>query len=106
MAPSTNEGGYHVENAPTIPVSQPVNLPVSKPQPVLPSAININELFQKLVATGIVTTSASTEIPPAVETPAPKPPPPTPKYVPTPTKKEGLAAVRPVLFAKPETLKM
>lgn len=104
MEPSSNEGGYQVENATAPVVTQPtshLNLPMTTSQPAFTPTININELFQKLVATGIVTTAA-------VEKPVVQHHPPphisTSRF--SAPKKEVSGIIRPVTFNRPETLKM
>lgn len=72
-------------------------LPPIAPQPVQTAPLNINELLQKLVETGIVTTTAS-EQPPATVLPPELPA----KTVP----KKSLTSIRPVTFSRPETLKV
>jgi pre-mRNA cleavage complex 2 protein Pcf11 len=117
MTPIANSGGYQVENLPSNPPDTQNShsldsVPHVPPVPVLPAGVNINELFQKLVATGIVATKE-----PVVEPPPPQqqhhhhhyqhhhhhqpqlPPPPKP------IKRNPLEHLRPVLFARPESLK-
>lgn len=73
----------------------------------LPLSVNINELFQKLVATGIVTTVQENQSSLITQQPQPihpvpsinRPPPPLPK-------KDLLTNIKPVNFSKSETLKM
>lgn len=102
---SSNDGGYQVENITAPVVSQPTShlaLPVTTAQPAFTPAININDLFQKLVATGIVTTGVPEQ------PPVPQLPPQT--NVSTrfniAAKKDGYGVIRPVTFNRPETLKM
>lgn len=78
---SVNEGPDRVENA-TAPVAPP------------PPPLNINELLQKLVESGIVTTTASEQ--PLMQVPSPK----------APVTKKTLTNIKPITFAKPETLKV
>lgn len=99
LAPNLNETGYQVENvtAEIQPVS--LNPAVSIPSVVPieqnpPPVLNINELFQRLVATGIVTTAPSA--PPPEEPRLPSPP----RFVKSTSKN-----MKPVTFDKPETLK-
>ncbi|XP_064215104.1 pre-mRNA cleavage complex 2 protein Pcf11 isoform X1 [Tribolium castaneum] len=94
MTPSATSGGYQVENVgPNTETHSMDAIPYVKPAPVLPSSLNINELFQKLVATGIVATQE-----PVAE---PQPPPPV-KTV----RRSTMENLRPVTFNRPETLKM
>ncbi|KAK9738323.1 CID domain [Popillia japonica] len=86
-----NSSSYQVENdvfvesssqnAPEIPATTAALTSTN----ILPPSLNINELFQKLVATGIVTTMQENQ--PSL-------------------KKESLPQIKPVMFAKPETLKV
>lgn len=60
MAPSLgpiSTGGYQVENIPDE-SSQSATIP-QVAAPILPPTVNINELFQKLVASGFVTTGSN-----------------------------------------------
>lgn len=105
MTPIPSEGGYQVENVPVPVVSQPtsqVTVPPTTQPPVLPSAININDLFQKLVATGIVTTgiTETTTLPKPTQPKLTQPP--VPKAVPI---KKDFTNIRPVTFDKIETLR-
>lgn len=96
LTPLSNAGGYQVENLPTTPerTSSPTPAaatpvaPYVAPLPQLPAAFNINDLFQKLVATGIV----ATKEPEA--------------QLPKPGKRNVLENLKPVSFSKPETLKI
>lgn len=102
MEPTSNEGGYQVENVPAPVVTQPtshINLPATTSQPIFTPAININELFQKLVATGIVTSALvdNPVVQPASQASLPRFSAP---------KKEASGTIKPVTFSRPETLKM
>lgn len=95
-----NASGYSVGSTiGTDSNSQDAVLPPANPVPSIP--LNINELFQKLVATGIVTTLSGQK-----EKPTPPPP------VQRPTYNKNLNVVnvinnfKPVYFDKPETLKL
>lgn len=88
MTSSASSGGYQVENLTETPSVDTITY--VNPVPVLPPTVNINELFQKLVATGIVATK--------------EPPPPEPQ--PKPVRRNTLENLRPITFAKPETLKI
>lgn len=108
MEPSSNEGGYQVENVPAPIVSQPtnvLNLPAATSQPAFTPTININELFQKLVATGIVTTAAAENAVGNIAHPVSQ----TTTNISTKftaPKKDNSGVIRPVVFGRPETLKM
>ncbi|RZC34227.1 pre-mRNA cleavage complex 2 protein Pcf11, partial [Asbolus verrucosus] len=97
ITPIASSGGYQVENLipnPDTQNSQSMDsLPYLNPVPVLPASLNINELFQKLVATGIVATKEP------MEAPQPNP------HVKT-TKRNALEHLKPITFNKPETLKV
>lgn len=106
-ASSNNASGYQIDtnaqdsqdsfpmvgrppNDNSIPGLSQENVPVpAAPNPLafLPSSLNINELFQKLVATGIVT---------SVKESSPQPQ----------KNEEGDNGIKPVLFTQPETLKV
>lgn len=87
------------------------------PNPVVPSSLppvfNINDLFQKLVASGFVTTNAQSK-PEIVETVEPKkakllaPQPVQTQITPVPTKTRRTVCdyLKPISFDKPETLKV
>ncbi|XP_063927873.1 uncharacterized protein LOC135141017 isoform X2 [Zophobas morio] len=95
MTPSASSGGYQVENL--LPTSDTQNsqsmdaLPYVNPAPILPPSLNINELFQKLVATGIVATKEP-ELPPI--------------YPIKPARRNPLEHLKVINFNRPETLKM
>ncbi|XP_044254626.1 pre-mRNA cleavage complex 2 protein Pcf11 [Tribolium madens] len=99
MTPSATSGGYQVENLGQNMDTQNSHsmdtIPYVNPVPVLPSSVNINELFQKLVATGIV----------ATKEPVPEPQPQPPPIVKT-VRRSTIENLRPVTFTRPETLKI
>ncbi|GJQ65408.1 hypothetical protein Trydic_g7518 [Trypoxylus dichotomus] len=106
-----NTSGYQVENDVLMDSSSqnPQELPSASIPPtttnVLPSSLNINDLFQKLVATGIVTTAQDNQpmlITPQSNTSV------APAMLRSSAiqKKEPLPNIKPVAFGKPETLKM
>lgn len=117
MASSINStssfGGYQVEQIDQNADSQVNNeqteaTTTSSNLPQLPTS-NINDLFQKLVATGIITTNAEDTKPAVVVTtnltrkyiePQPQQPP-LKTY-----KRNPLECLKPILFTKPETLKV
>lgn len=89
MAPSTSSGSYQVETVDDQPATK--TTASIAPPPILPSSLNINELFQKLVATGIV----------ASKEPINK----QPNLPVIPKVKRALEMLKPVSFSKPATLK-
>lgn len=101
--PTTGDEGYKVETETT---SQDVKSD-SKPKSDNPIPFNINDLFQKLVATGIVTTltenkpALSKPEPPIIEKPTPAQAPPKP----TTFSLRKQPQLEFVTFEKPETLK-
>lgn len=85
----------------------PAKVNVTNGTNVLPPSFNINELFQKLVAAGIVTTvqenqSAISTQQPVISAPA------VSSHIAPPViiKKDSVPALIPVTFDKPGTLKM
>lgn len=105
-----NSSSYQVENdvfvesssqnAPEIPATTAALTSTN----ILPPSLNINELFQKLVATGIVTTMQENQPSLVPQTNAS-----VVQNIFKPTvlqKKESLPQIKPVMFAKPETLKV
>ncbi|KAK5644187.1 hypothetical protein RI129_008032 [Pyrocoelia pectoralis] len=97
MLPSSIESGYQVEDTNSQDVQSAVTLPTDTPQSKSAPSLNISELFQRLVATGIVTTA------PPPPQPVEEPPPPSPpKVMRTPNTPKNF---KPPLFNKPETLK-
>ncbi|KAF5296968.1 hypothetical protein FQR65_LT10120 [Abscondita terminalis] len=97
MVPSSSESGYQVEDTSSQDVSQS-NIP---PPPTSntknpTSYLNINDLFQRLVATGIVTTASPA---PIVEEPPPASPPKFNRNL------NNFKNMKPVVLNKPETLK-
>lgn len=109
---SLNSSSYQVENDALVEStsqSTPDAPVASNPPPntnILPPTLNINELFQKLVATGIVTTVQDNQ--PTLITPASSLLTSVGgRSIPAVTqKKESLPPFKPVNFGKPETLKM
>ncbi|KAF5294521.1 hypothetical protein FQA39_LY13375 [Lamprigera yunnana] len=100
MIPSTNENGYQVENTSSQDVPQNNALPLSTndvSSKNSSSLVNINDLFQRLVATGIVTTA-----PPLPSAVVEEPVPVSPSKL---SRTNNLKNVKPALFNKPETLK-
>lgn len=95
LIPPIAETGDHVDNTQNALITQPSNNANSAPAPLLPPPpLNITELLQKLVESGIVTTTASDQN--AVAT----------TEVPSKTAvKKSFVNPKPVSFSKPETLK-
>ncbi|KAK4887613.1 hypothetical protein RN001_003884 [Aquatica leii] len=101
MVPSTSESGYQVEDTSSQDVQHNNVLPppASTVTTKSPSSfLNINDLFQRLVATGIVTSATPASVP-VVEEPPPASPPKFNRNI------NNLKNMKPVLFNKPETLK-
>ncbi|CAH1140150.1 unnamed protein product [Phyllotreta striolata] len=118
-------GGYQCEND-----QGSQSLPVAQTAAPLPApAININDLFQKLVASGFVTSSsepkklnepAQAPAPPLAKKKEPTPPPPVPKLqIPTTkapslnlnfqipkVKRNPCANMKPITFDRPESLRV
>ncbi|XP_018319947.1 uncharacterized protein LOC108733341 [Agrilus planipennis] len=113
MSSSANASSYQIEDNDHQTISDNTTHLTSTeetPKPILPPTLNINELFQKLVATGIVTTISSSlstiKSTDAVTTSASKAPV-TPAKLQTSNKiQKFLEDSKPVYFDKPETLKM
>lgn len=106
-----NVGGYQVENVsvsePYLKDQQDVPTTSTSTVPLLPTSININDLFQKLVATGIVTSIQENPSMPNILVPPPthqQHPLPQPRPLQERNKKESLS-FKPVNFSKPESLK-
>lgn len=98
LGPVPTTGGYQVENHLN---EEPKNVPEVAAPPA--PALNINDLFQKLVASGFVTSLPKPEIKnekvpikpdPSVDPSAPK------------IKRNMCENLKPILFDKPETLKV
>ncbi|KRT84698.1 hypothetical protein AMK59_1819 [Oryctes borbonicus] len=106
-----NTSGYQVENDVLLDSSSqnqqemPLTSAPSTATNVLPSSLNINDLFQKLVATGIVTTAQDNQ-PALITSQSRVSLVPTILRAPTLQKKEPLPNIKPVTFSKPETLKL
>ena len=71
--PNLNMSAYQIENnLPYSEHSNDTNIPPLVPPPALPPILNINDLFQKLVATGIVSTIPEQHQAPLLQQSAPK----------------------------------
>lgn len=110
--------GYKVDN------QQAVQQNLSNPTlPTLPPVLNINDLFQKLVASGFVTTTTTTSTPSIplrplpvqevlkkdaenVRVPDSSQQPQQTELAPTKTRRSICEYLKPILFEKPETLKV
>ncbi|KAF2885051.1 hypothetical protein ILUMI_21106 [Ignelater luminosus] len=106
MIASSTEGGYKVESGNTPDMHQEIQPSNSISLPSMPtqetttqSNFNINELFQRLVATGIVTTAAASVQPIEQQ---------LPPFSPSKTARNtnNFKQIKPVDFTKPETLKI
>lgn len=106
MIATSTEGGYKVESGTTpemhqeIQPSNSISLPsMPKQETTTQPVFNINELFQRLVATGIVTTAASVQPTEQQQ---------LPPFSPSKTARNtnNFKQLKPVDFTKPETLKM
>ncbi|KAB0796516.1 hypothetical protein PPYR_10577 [Photinus pyralis] len=100
MLPSSAESGYQVEDTNSQDVQSTITIPRDTPQVKNPPSLNINDLFQRLVATGIVTTAATAPPQPVEEPPPPSPPKPSRS-----TAHHVSKHFKPPTFSKPETLK-
>ena len=109
---NVNAGSYQVENVSVsetyLKDQQDVPTTSTSTVPLLPTSVNINDLFQKLVATGIVTTIQENPSMPNILVPPPirqQQSPPQPRPLQERNKKEPLS-LKPVNFGKAESLKM
>lgn len=93
MVSKPNVSGYQVANVSNESLTSVSNPVLVSNTPILPTNLNINDLFQKLVATGIVTSALSEA----------KPLP--PQKTPQPRKERSIHTMKPVYFDKTETLK-
>lgn len=93
MVSKPNVSGYQVANVSNESLSTVSNPLLVSNTPILPTNLNINDLFQKLVATGIVTSALSeAKHPPSQKAPLSR-------------KERSTHVMKPVYFDKTETLK-